>query len=160
VIYHAGLVIVATRDLALLPGRSGYRVRRAMPQPFSLGETEEVAVVVENPAAARLMAAIADHAPAELRPRPREVEGRFDGGGRLSMTYRTSSPKRGAYKFGALDLRVWRDRGWWRRQVRLPHPDEVAVFPNVVAIKRVQLTVRPPPLPACATTCQAMTPGV
>src|SRR5260370_2121669 len=74
VIYHAGLVIVATRDLALLPGRSGYRVRRAMPQPFSLGEHEEVSLVVENPAAAGLRAVVADHAPDELKPRPRELE--------------------------------------------------------------------------------------
>jgi uncharacterized protein (DUF58 family) len=142
VLYHAGLVIIATRDLALLPGRSGYRVRRTMPQPFSLGEREEVTVDIENPAAAGLMAAIADHAPDELRPEPRQVAGGFDAGGRLRLTYRTSSPKRGAYRFGPVDLRVWRDDGWWRRQVRLQHPDEVAVFPNVVAIKRVQLTLR------------------
>jgi len=56
VIYHAGLVIVAARDLALLPGRSGYVVRRVKPEPFSLGEREEVAVVVENLAAAGLNA--------------------------------------------------------------------------------------------------------
>ncbi|MDQ2923823.1 MAG: hypothetical protein M3Q90_05975, partial [Candidatus Dormibacteraeota bacterium] len=90
-IYHAGLVIVATRDLALLPGRSGFRVRRTMPQPFSLGEREEVTVVVENPAAAGLMAEIADHAPDELNPQPREVQGRFDGDGGLKLSYRTSS---------------------------------------------------------------------
>jgi uncharacterized protein (DUF58 family) len=142
VLYHAGLVIIATRDLALLPGRSGYRVRRTMPQPFSLGEREEVTVDIENPAAAGLMAAIADHAPDELKPEPRQVAGGFDAGGRLRLTYRTSSPRRGAYRFGPVDLRVWRDDGWWRRQVRLQHPDEVAVFPNVVAIKRVQLTLR------------------
>ena len=141
-IYHAGLVIVAARDLALLPGRSGFRVRRTMPQPFSLGEREEVTVVVENPAAAGLMAEIADHAPDELNPQPRELQGRFDGDGGLKLSYRTSSPKRGAFKFGAVDLRVWREAGWWRRQVRLPHGDEVAVFPNVVAIKRVQLSLR------------------
>ena len=142
VIYHAGLVIVAARDLALLPGRSGYRVRRAMPQPFSLGEHEEVALVVENPAAAGLRAVVADHAPDDLKPQPRELEGRFNAAGLLTVMYRTSSPKRGAYKFGPVDLRVWRDGGWWRRQVRLQHPDEVAVFPNIVAIKRVQLTLR------------------
>jgi uncharacterized protein (DUF58 family) len=142
VIYHAGLVIIAMRDLALLPGRSGYRVRRTMPEPFSLGEREDVTVVVENPTAAGLKARIADHAPDELKPEPREVDGRFDHAGRLQLTYRTSSPRRGAYRFGPVDLRVWRDEGWWRRQVRLQHPDEVAVFPNVVAIKRVQLTLR------------------
>jgi uncharacterized protein (DUF58 family) len=142
VAYHAGLVVIATRDLALLPGRSGYVVRRTMPEPFSLGEQEDVTVVVENLAAAGLAARIADHAPADLRPHPREVESRFDRAGRLRVTYRTSSPRRGAFHFGPVDLQVWRDDGWWRRQVRLQLPNEVAVFPNIVAIKRVQLTLR------------------
>jgi uncharacterized protein (DUF58 family) len=142
VAYHVGLVLVLARDLALLPGRSGYSVRRLMPEPFSLGEHEEVKVVVENPAAAGLLATIADHAPADLTPQPREIAGTFDRNGRLELAYGTSSPRRGAYRFGAVDLQVSRRDGWWRRQVRLQHPDEVAVFPNVVAIKRMQLTLR------------------
>lgn len=142
VIYHAGLLFVAARDLALLPGQAGYQIHREMPQPFSLGEREDVSVVVENPGAAGLMARVADHAPDDLKPQPREVDGRFDGAGHLRVSYRTASPKRGAYRFGPVDLRVWREQGWWRRQVRLAHQDEVAVFPNVVAIKRVQLTLR------------------
>ncbi len=142
VLYHAALVVVATRDLARLPGRSGFAVRRVKPEPFSLGEREEVSVVIENPSAAGLLARIADHAPSGLLPEPREIAGRFDRNGRLSLTYRTRSPRRGAYQFGPVDLQVWRDAGWWRRQVRLHHPDEVAVFPNVVAIKRIQLSLR------------------
>jgi len=142
VLYHVGLVLILARDLALLPGRSGYRLRRLMPEPFSLGEREEVRVVIENPAAAGLNARIADHAPDDLKPQPREVAGEFDGTGRVELTYHTSSPRRGAYRFGALDLQVWRRDGWWRRQLRLPLAHEVAVFPNVVAIKRIQLTLR------------------
>ena len=142
VIYHIGLVTIATRDLALLPGRSGYSVRRTLPDPFSLGEPEEVTVVIQNHSAAGLMAKVSDHAPADLRPEPREVSGRFDPGGVLKVTYRTYSPRRGAYKFGPVDLQVWRDEGWWRRQVRLPEQREVAVFPNIVAIKRIQLSLR------------------
>jgi uncharacterized protein (DUF58 family) len=107
-----------------------------------LGELEVVTVVVENPAAAGLKARVADHAPAELKPHPRELAGRFDERGRLAVSYVTSSPRRGAFSFGPIDLQVSRDDGWWRRQVRLARPDDVAVFPNVVAIKRVQLTLR------------------
>jgi uncharacterized protein (DUF58 family) len=140
--YHVGLVLILARDIALLPGRSGYRVRRLMPEPFSLGEREEVRVVIENPAAAGLLATVADHAPADLTPQPREVAGTFDRNGRLELAYSTSSPKRGAYRFGPTDLQVSRRDGWWRRQLRLEDPHEVAVFPNVVAIKRMQLTLR------------------
>ncbi len=142
VVYQVGLVAVAARDLAMLPGRRGYSVQRTMPEPFSLGEPEEVLVVIQNRAAAGLKAKIADHAPASLRPQPREVEGRFDPNGVLRLSYRTYSPKRGAYRFGATDLQVWRPDGWWRRQMRLNDPREVAVFPNIVAIKRIQLSLR------------------
>jgi len=140
--YHAGLLLILARELALLPGREGYRMHRLMPEPFSLGEHEEVRVVIENPAAAGLLAKVADNAPADLKPHPRETTGSFDRNGRLELAYRTSSPRRGAYTFGAVDLQVSRRDGWWRRQVSLQHPSEVAVFPNVVAIKRIQLTLR------------------
>ena len=142
VAYHVGLILVLARDLALLPRHSGYRVQRLVPEPFSLGELEEVRLEMDNPAAAGLDARVADHAPAELRPHPRELAGRFDAAGRLVVSYFTSSPRRGAFRFGPVDIQVSRQDGWWRRQVRLPLPDEVAVFPNVVAIKRVQLTLR------------------
>jgi len=141
-VYNAGLLIVAARDLALLPGRSGYLARRITPEPFSLGEPEDVTVVLENRAAAGLDAAIADHAPAGLRPAPRELRGRFDAGGSLTLRYQTRSPRRGAYAFGRLDLQVSRPEGWWRRQVGIALPAEVAVFPNVVAIRRIQLSLR------------------
>ncbi|HEY0832121.1 MAG TPA: DUF58 domain-containing protein [Candidatus Dormibacteraeota bacterium] len=142
IVYNAGLLIIAARDLALLPGRSGYTVRRNTPEPFSLGEPEEVTVVIQNRAAARLMAKVADHAPAGLRPEPRELATQFDPQGLLKVTYRTYSPRRGAYGFGPVDLQIWREYGWWRRQVRLPQSQQVAVFPNIVAIKRIQLSLR------------------
>ena len=142
VVYHVGLAAVVARDLALLPTRRGFTVRRAMPEPFSLGEHEEVRLTVTNRSAAGLQARLADHAPAGLKPRPREVEGTFDASGRVTLAYVTSSPRRGAYRFGAIELRVWRKDGWLRRQVRLDQPHEVAVFPNIVAIKRIQLTLR------------------
>jgi uncharacterized protein (DUF58 family) len=142
VLYHLGLFTVAARDLALLPGQSGFAARRRVPEPFSLGEPEEVDVVIANREAARLWGRIADNAPTALRPEPREVTGRFDPQGVLRLRYRTRSPRRGAYAFGPVDLQVWRHEGWWRRQVRLGLDQQVAVFPNVVAIKRIQLSLR------------------
>ena len=142
IVYHAVLVTVASRDLALLPGRKGYAVARTVPQPFSLGEPEDVGVTIVSAAAAGLLGRIADHAPEALRAAPREATGRFDEHGVLRLGYRTRSPRRGAFRFGPVDLQVWRDGGWWRRQVRLPLDEEVAVFPNVVAIRRIQLSLR------------------
>jgi uncharacterized protein (DUF58 family) len=159
VAYHVGLAVLVARDLALLPAAGGYEVRRVMPEPFSLGEREEVKLLVRNRAAAGLQAQVADHAPAELAAAPREVEGTFDANGTLVVSYATRSPRRGAYHFGAVELRVTRRDGWWRRQVRLPQPHDVAVFPNVVAIKRVQLSLRRG-LRARAGQRRARPPGV
>lgn len=142
IVYHVSLLVIVVRDIALLPGARGFAVRRVMPEPFSLGEHEEVRVLVTNRAAAGLVARMADHAPDALTPRPREVESTFDSSGSLALKYTTSSPRRGAYHFGDVDLQVWRRDGWWRRQLRLTLPHNVAVFPNVVAIKRVQLSLR------------------
>ena len=122
--------------------RAGYAARRVTPEPFSLGEPEEVTLIVQNWRAAGLLGRVADHAPDTLRPTPRVLAGQFDRSGVLKVAYRTFSPKRGAYEFGPVDVQVWREGGWWRRQVRLPLRQEVAVFPNVVAIKRIQLSLR------------------
>lgn len=156
--YNAALVVIAARDLAHLPGSAGYSAKRVVPDPFSLGEPEEVTILIENGAAPGLRAKVADHAPAGLRPEPRELTSGFDSHGRLEVAYRTSSPRRGAYRFGAVDLQVWRHEGWWRRQVRLPLEQDVAVYPNVVAIKRVQLSLRRG-LRAMAGTRRARPPG-
>jgi uncharacterized protein (DUF58 family) len=142
ILYHAGLILMVARDLALLPPARGYTVKRVMPEPFSLGEQEEVKVVISNRGAAGLRARVSDHAPPGLLPRPREVEGTFDVAGALTVAYQTSSPRRGAYRFEAVDLQVVRRDGWLRRQVRVPLEHEVAVFPNIVAIRRIQLTLR------------------
>ena len=142
VLYHAGLVAVVARDLALLPPARGYSAKRDKPEPFSLGEREDVKVVITNRRAAGLRGRVADHAPSDLHPVPREVSGVFDASGTLTVAYSTTSPRRGAYRFRAIDLQVVRPAGWLRRQIRLPLDEEVAVFPNVVAIKRIQLTLR------------------
>src|SRR5689334_6950147 len=142
IVYHAVIVAVAGRDLALLGGRKGYTAQRTVPQPFSLGEPEDVDVTIVNRAAAGLLGRIADHAPDALAAAPREVMGRFDDRGVLRLRYGTRSPRRGAFHFGPVDLQVWREGGWWRRQVRLRLDEDVAVFPNVVAIRRIQLSLR------------------
>jgi uncharacterized protein (DUF58 family) len=142
VVYHAGLVIIVTRDLALLPGPAGFEARRSVPQPLSLGEREAVSVEIKNHAAAGLTARVADHPPPGLSAVPRELPGRFDGAGRLEVRYTVFSPRRGAFSFGPVDLQMSRPGGWWRRQVRLPAAQEVAVFPNIVAVKRIQLSLR------------------
>jgi uncharacterized protein (DUF58 family) len=101
-----------------------------------------VLVGTRNRRAAGLEAALADHVPPPLHPDRREVRGTFDGRGEWIAVYQVSPAQRGAFEFGPVDIRVWRRNGWWMRQVRLPTPQAAAVYPNVLAIRQYQLTLR------------------
>ncbi len=136
------LAALAVRDAAALPTRQGWEATRALPNPLSLGAEQEVLVSVRHPVAAGLEGILADHVPAALRPTRREVRGRFDAGGEWIAAYRIQPPQRGAFEFGPIDLRAWRRQGWWVRQVRLPASQPAAVYPDVLAIRQYQLTLR------------------
>jgi uncharacterized protein (DUF58 family) len=142
VAYHAVLGWAAFHDARRLPAPRRFVGSRQLPEPFALGAVQRVLVGVSCPAAAGLRAAVADHVPQGLGASQRWVEGVFDAGGVLVGEYTTRPPRRGAYRFDALDIRVWRPSGWWLRQFRLPLPDEAAVYPDVLAIRRWQLTLR------------------
>ena len=156
-IYNLALFALVVAEARGLP-RRGYELHRTLPTPFSLGELEEIGVTITNRQAAGLEAEIADHAPLELGANPRELGGRFDDLGELRLAYKTLSPRRGAYRFDRTDLRVFRRRGWWRRQVTLREDRQVAVYPSVIAVRRAQLTLRRG-LRALAGSRRARVPG-
>jgi uncharacterized protein (DUF58 family) len=142
IVYHGVLLGLVTVDARRLPPRKGFAASRVLPQPFSLGETQAVQVLVGHAAAAGLPAEVADHVPADLRPDARVLFGRFDREGFLTVEYLVRPPHRGAYSFGPVDVRCWRPGGWLWRQVRIPAAESAAVYPSVLAIKRYQLTLR------------------
>ena len=140
--YYAALLGIALADGMRLPGKTGFVASRVLPQPFSLGEVQAVQVLVAHPDAARLPAEVADHVPADLRPDRRVVPGTFDKDGLLTVEYTVEPPHRGPYRFGSVDLRCWRPRGWLIRQVRIKADEAAAVYPDVLAVRRYELTLR------------------
>ena len=141
-VYHAVLVWAVVGDLRRLPGARLFTASRQLPAPLALGARQTVLLGVSCPAAAGLQAVVADHAPALLRPSAREVRGTFDADGLLVAEYEVRPPRRGSYAFPAVDLRAWRRDGWWVRQVRLPLRSTAAVYPDILAVRRWQLTLR------------------
>jgi uncharacterized protein (DUF58 family) len=142
VAYHAVLVWSAVRDARRLPPAARFIASREVPRPLSLGAEQVILVGLSCPEAAGLRCAVADHVPADLGPAPRSVEGTFDAGGQFVADYRVRPPRRGRYELSAVDVRVWRRDGWWQRQLRLPLATTAAVYPDVLAIRRWQLTLR------------------
>ena len=140
--YHAVLVWAIVHDALRLPHPNRFLASRHLPQPMSLGVEQAVLIGISCPEAAGLRCEVADHAPAAFNARPRSVEVTFDADGQLVAEYWARPPRRGAYALPALDVRVWRPSGWWLRHFRLRLSAEAAVYPNVLAIRRWQLTLR------------------
>ncbi len=141
-LYYAAMAGIIIAEAGRLPSKSGFMASRVLPQPFSLGEVQSVQLLVAHAAAAGLPAEVADHVPADLRPDNRVLSGVFDGEGLLHVEYSVEPPHRGAYRFGAVDLRCWRPGGWLIRQVRIKADEAAAVYPDVLAIKRYELMLR------------------
>jgi len=142
ILYYAALLVLVLVEARRLPSPAGFAVTRNLPHPFSLGADQAVILGVEHAQAAGMRALVSDHAPPELHPAPRVVEGSFDSAGQLIVEYRTLAPQRGKFQFGPIDLRCWRRGGWLLRQVRLRADQAAAVYPDVLAIKRYQLLLR------------------
>jgi uncharacterized protein (DUF58 family) len=140
--YYLALLWLAASDAARLPPASGFAASRVLPEPFSLGELQAVQLLVAHARAAGLPAEVADHVPAELRPDQRVIVGRFDQEGLLTVEYQVEPPHRGRYQFGQVDVRCWRPGGWLVRQVRIKADEPAAVYPDVLAIRRYDLTLR------------------
>lgn len=140
--YHLVLFGLVIRDALRLPAPHQVTAARHLPQPLALGAEQEVLVGLSCPAGAGLSGAVADHVPEPLNGRPREVAGVFDANGELIVAYRVAPVRRGAYRFEALDARIWARNGWWIRQFRLPMAEEARVYPDVLAIRRHELAMR------------------
>jgi uncharacterized protein (DUF58 family) len=141
-VYHGALLWTAVRDARALPVAPEFTASRELPEPLALGAEQSVLVGLSCPRAAGLRAAVADLAPLQLRVSAGPVEGTFDADGFLIVEYAVRSPRRGLFTFDGVDVRIWRQGGWWLRQLRLPLPARVAVYPDVLAVRRWQLTLR------------------
>ena len=109
--YHGVLAGFALWDGLTLPAGSGWRAERRLPRPLALGVEQTATVRVGHPAAAGLLVEVADHAPRELRPSRRVMEGLADSRGEVNAAYTVQPARRGAYQFGPVDVRCRRRRG-------------------------------------------------
>jgi uncharacterized protein (DUF58 family) len=141
-VYHAALLRTIVRDARSLPIAPEFTASRELPEPLALGAEQSVLVGLSCTRAAGLRAAVADHAPLQLRVSGGPVEGTFDAEGFLIVEYAVRSPRRGLFTFDGVDVRIWRQGGWWLRQLRLPLVARAAVYPDVLAVRRWQLTLR------------------
>ncbi len=119
-------------------GPDGWRVRRLVEPILSLGAANPVTLEITPLGRYPTSVLVRDEGPPELPPDPPLLRGRARGGVPLRLTYVLRPTRRGRYDFARVVLRAPGPLGLWNRQVALPRPAEVRVYPDLGAVRQWQ----------------------
>lgn len=133
---YAGLAFAA-----LLAGDGWRLVRMPMPEAsrsapgvLSSRRWHDVEIFVGNPSGSTLEVELYDHHPGSFETQDLPIRARIPARGWAKTRYRMRSGQRGAFHFGALQLRVTSPLGLIQRQVHLPDPQSIRVYPDFGAL--------------------------
>ena len=138
---NAVIVLIALIDLAF-GWRPGIEVTRTLPEVLSLARPVTVRLDVKSRLRRRVRVQINDAVFAESETQGLPVEIDVDGGVVRTGTYRLRAMERGPHRLSELWVRYPTPAGFWIRQLRLPSPAEVKVYPDVQAVRHFELLAR------------------
>ncbi|MCP9236740.1 DUF58 domain-containing protein [Lewinella sp. JB7] len=136
------IVLVATTvlDAVRLYACAGQlTARRRPPEVFSLGDEMEVRISLHNGSSASLSVSIMDELPVQLQYRDHEISLGLSFGEKRAVNYRVRPLTRGRYGFGNLNVYIRTKLGLMERRVIFTQPQEVAVYPSILQMKRFSL---------------------
>lgn len=130
-------LVVLDRLITPRPGR--FQLERKAEAAFSLGEPNPVVIELTAPAALATRLEIRDEYPAEFQADRETCVMDLRPGVRGRVRYQLRPPGRGEFRFGAIHFRY---RGKLRLAYlggKIPQPQEVRVYPNLVWLRRYEL---------------------
>jgi uncharacterized protein (DUF58 family) len=117
-------------------------VHRTFPPRFAHGETAEIGLVLRNPTDARLRIQLRDEVPEALEPLSALPPLDLPPNGEAACGYRVRARRRGTHTFGRLVVRVQQAPGLVWRELALPLPDRVKVYPRFRGVDDYDLLAR------------------
>src|SRR5438552_11642117 len=129
--YDAGVLIVAIIDYRLLSTRTILRVQRTCPSVVSIGVPFDVGILVENVSPHPLRLAVKDSPPHEFHAPSRLVTLQMAPYAANQRVYTVRANVRGIFQFQEIFYRVRGITGLCEKQVKLPRPATIKVYPNV-----------------------------
>ena len=139
--YMVLLASICVMDYLAVPGAGAFHAERTFGR-FSLGAVTDVHVLLTNHAKSDLRISLRDELPLglhQLSPiQPAEVPSR----GECDRTYQIRSERRGRYRLESFVMRVGRRGALMERQLRIPVPDEVRVYPRFATADEFRLLAR------------------
>lgn len=136
--FNALLIVLSGIDLALLPKRSSWRVRRTLPEQADVRSSFEISLELEHAerGTVNVQAELVDHLPFTFRSPDGSLSGDFRGTSAI-YRYTTMALERGKYAFEYVYLRYSGGLGLWKKQVRLSVVDVIDIYPDLSQVRGV-----------------------
>jgi uncharacterized protein (DUF58 family) len=127
-------------DTALLYGRRHYlNCQRQAAPIFSLSDANEVTLSMQNQSRLRLFLTAIDELPAQFQERNFYLKTVLGPGEQTRLRFDLRPLTRGVYAFGHTHLFARTALGLVERRFTFEHPQEIAVYPSVVQMRRYEL---------------------
>jgi uncharacterized protein (DUF58 family) len=135
-----GLIgLAALLDLAVLRSLAAPTAERSVPGSLALGHWRDVSLVLHNPSGRALEIEAFDHHPDAFQSGGMPCHLGVPAGSRVDFVYRVRPHTRGRHSFGPLQVRLRTRAGLWLRDLKLPLPCPVKVYPDFAAVARYAL---------------------
>ncbi|MBR6182092.1 MAG: DUF58 domain-containing protein [Prevotella sp.] len=133
------LFLVVIFDALVVYARVRMAARRDCPERFSLGDENEVAIVVANRSPLSLHLEVIDELPFQFQKRDFSIKGRIGANEGKTFTYTLRPTERGVYAFGRVLLYVSSMVGMVQRCIRTAEPFNVKVYPSFLMLRKYEL---------------------
>jgi uncharacterized protein (DUF58 family) len=137
-----GVAFLCGLDAAITPRRNAIEVRRVIARHLSLGDPNEVRIVVRNLRTTRIRGHVGENVPVEFQLRDVVWPFRLGGGQEQSFTYHVKPLRRGEYLFKNPTITIRGKLGLIHRSWHLKGEDAVKVYPSYLQVKKFQLLTR------------------
>ena len=129
-------------DLGSLRGAAMLRISRSCGSTCSLGEPQQVTLLIDNPRRRGLRLRLRDDVPEPFTAEPAEFQVNVPRQSRVELEYRLVPARRGTYVLERVDGLVFSRLGLWVRTCSWPVPTEIRVYPDVHQIARYTVLAR------------------
>lgn len=141
VAWNAAVVAVAIADLSLVR-KARIDARRNVAQVLSVGRANVATLQVQSRLRRAVDLEITDDAAEDVEVRQLPAKLRLEPGQRATLSYQLFPRRRGSHALGDLWVRLSSPLGLWKRQLRVPAPFTVRVYPDLQAVRVYEKLVK------------------
>lgn len=138
-LFVLGLVLVLVDIMLLYGGEDKVKVRRELPKVFSLGDLNNVDVLLENLSNQKLKLKIIDEVPVQFQIRNFEKTLELEPEETQTITYPLIPKTRGEYEFGDVNVFMESFLGLVQRRHQHIYKMSLPVYPSIVQMKNFEL---------------------